>query len=219
MYAIVSKSGEVLKAPVNLISRYKDVRAFHTLSDEQRKEHGWYPCTVLNENYNPRLFSRNPPVYDFDGERVTVTHQNIPKSLEQVKAETLKLINEERNSFETQGFLYLGYIFQSDERSVARIQGAVAAAQAAMVTGNALNLTWMTADNQPVEMDIAKILGMVVALAEHTNNLHQYARALKTQIEACETPEEVIAVDIYSDWPVPSVEQPEEGIVEEQPSE
>lgn len=87
VYGIVSKFGKVQEAPVNLRSRYKDVLAFHLLTDEQRKEHGWYPCTVINESYDPINQNRSEPVKTFDGNQVTVEYTITDKPPEQLEAE------------------------------------------------------------------------------------------------------------------------------------
>ena len=87
VYGIVSKFGKVQEAPVNLRSRYKDVLAFHLLTDEQRKEHGWYPCTVINESYDPINQNRSEPNKTFDGNQVTVEYTITDKPPEQLEAE------------------------------------------------------------------------------------------------------------------------------------
>lgn len=87
VYGIVSKFGKVQEAPVNLRSRYKDVLAFHLLTDEQRKEHGWYPCTVINESYDPINQNRSEPVKTFDGSHVTVQYTITDKPPEQLEAQ------------------------------------------------------------------------------------------------------------------------------------
>lgn len=87
VYGIVSKFGKVQEAPINLRSRYKDVLAFHLLTDEQRKEHGWYPCTVINESYDPINQNRSEPNKTFDGSHVTVQYTITDKPPEQLEAQ------------------------------------------------------------------------------------------------------------------------------------
>lgn len=101
VYGIISKYNTVQEAPVNLRSRYKDVLAFHLLTDEQRKEHGWYPCVVINESYDPINQNRSEPTKTFDGELVTVEYTITDKSeveleaqLANYKRESIKLIDD-----------------------------------------------------------------------------------------------------------------------------
>lgn len=199
-YAIMN-NGKVIDAPVNLRSRYNNIGGFHTLTDEQRKAHGWYPCDVLNESFDPRTASRNPPVVGFDGERVTLDYQIIPKTLDQVKSETGAKINTLRDQKETEGFQYMGHKFQSDERSAARIFGAVQSAQAAMSAGVPFAIEWAAADNTIVPLDAAQTIGMSAAMATQANALHQYGRTLKDQVNAAATVVDVIGIDIETGWP------------------
>lgn len=88
MYAIV-ENNQVVLAPVSLMSRYKDIGAFHLLTDEERKAYGWYPLD-LDENYNPRTQSRSEvPEFIFDGYRVIGKYTITDKSTEVIRLETL----------------------------------------------------------------------------------------------------------------------------------
>ena len=101
VYGIVSKFGKVQEAPVNLRSRYKDVLAFHLLTDEQRKEHGWYPCTVINESYDPINQNRSEPNKTFDGNQVTVEYTITDKPPEQLEAELAECKRESIKQFDS----------------------------------------------------------------------------------------------------------------------
>ena len=90
VYAIVTKSGRVQEAPVALRSKYNGKVGFHLLTDEERKQYGWYPCTIINESYNPVYQFRSDPVMVFENEHVTVTYTLTDKSPEQVYAELLE---------------------------------------------------------------------------------------------------------------------------------
>lgn len=119
----------------------------------------------------------------------------------QAKASAHAAVNRLRDQKETEGFEYLGKIFQSDERSVARIYGAVQTAQAALAAGQPFEIHWATEDNSIVELDAEAALGMSVALAMHSNRLHQHGRALKAQIDAASTQAELDAIDVEGGWP------------------
>jgi hypothetical protein len=98
---------------------------------------------------------------------------------------------------ETQGFPYLGKVFDSDPRSVQRISVAVAAAQAALGAGAPFSIDWTCADNSTITMDGQQMAALPVAFAIWGDALHQQAKALRAQIEAATTVEDVQAVA----WP------------------
>ena len=119
---------------------------------------------------------------------------NLP-ALKMAKWEAIKV---ERDRKETEGFPYMGKIFQSDSRSVQRITTAVQAAQSALALGQPFLIEWATADNSTVDLDAPAMLGLPVALAGYANHLHQLSRSIAELIEAATTPEELAAVV----WPL-----------------
>ena len=65
------------------------------------------------------------------------------------------------------------------------------AAQAMQYAPDDAIITWTTQDNSTIDLNKSQLMGLVVALAQHSNTCHQKATALKAQIEACETKEEL----------------------------
>lgn len=119
------------------------------------------------------------------------------KSFEELKELKWSEIKFERDRLEQSGAPYLGKTLDSDTVSVQRIAIAVQAAQAAIAEDQLFTLSWTMQDNTAVEMDAAQVVGMSVALAQYSDGLHQTARALREQIEAAETAEEINVIK----WP------------------
>lgn len=115
-------------------------------------------------------------------------------TLEEVKQRKKSEINEERNRRETAGFLYQGKMFDGDQRSADRIQVASLAAQASINAGAPFSVTWSVMDNSTVVLDAAGVLGMVSAFAGHGEAIFEQGKALKAQVDACATVEEVNAI-------------------------
>src|SRR5690554_2503623 len=84
-------------------------------------------------------------------------------------------INRLRDEKEASGFPYLGKVFDSDERSAARIFGAVQAAQADVAAGQEFEIDWTVQDNTTATLDAQGMIGMSVAMAEYANTLHMQA--------------------------------------------
>ena len=119
-------------------------------------------------------------------------------TLAEAKAAAVADVNRRRDSLETQGFIHLGRVFDSDERSVLRITQAALTAQ---VIGASFTIDWTAADNSVVTLDQAAMLGMPAALAMRANALHQHAAGLKAQIAAAASATALGAIDTSAGWP------------------
>jgi hypothetical protein len=118
------------------------------------------------------------------------------KTLQEIKDEKRKAINAKRDEKEASGFLYNGVSFDSDQRSANRILCAAIVAQAALASGQTLNVDWTAADNSVVPLDAAGIVGLAVALAQAGTANFYTAKALKQQVDAAATIEEVEGVPL-----------------------
>lgn len=112
-------------------------------------------------------------------------------TLDEVKAQKWEKIKQERDKTEQSGCPYMGGMLDSDSLSVQRINTAV---QAAQVIGESFEVDWTMQDNTVIHMTYADVLGMPAALAVFSNELHMKARALREQINAAETAEDVAVV-------------------------
>lgn len=108
--------------------------------------------------------------------------------LEELKLIKRAEINKARDEAEQGGFTYLGKVFDSDQVACQRIS---CAAQAMALADDTATITWTCQDNTTIDLNKTQLVGMVAALAEWSNSCHQKATALKAQIEACESEEEL----------------------------
>lgn len=106
-----------------------------------------------------------------------------------------------RDRCEQGGFLYNGWRFDSDAVSVARINGAALAAQAALSAGEPFQIDWTDADNVSRTLDAEQMLALQRALVAHADACHQLARQLKAQVEAGTITTEA-EIDAAA-WPTP----------------
>lgn len=109
-------------------------------------------------------------------------------TFEELKLAKRAEINQVRDAEEQGGFEYLGKIFDSDQVSCIRMSSA---AQAMQYAPDDAIITWTTQDNSTIDLNKSQLMGLVVALAQHSNTCHQKATALKAQIDACESKEEL----------------------------
>ncbi|WP_312340276.1 DUF4376 domain-containing protein [Anaerospora hongkongensis] len=146
---------------------------------------GFIPITTAEQS----LYSSNMYVRGEDGK--PIEKPPYTPTLEEVKTRKWNSVRIERDRLEQAGVPYLEKMLDSDTVSVQRIAIAVQAAQAAIAANVPFTLAWTMQDNTAVEMDAAQVVGMSVALAQYSDSLHQTARALREQIEAAETAEEL----------------------------
>ncbi|AUN95867.1 DUF4376 domain-containing protein [Pseudazoarcus pumilus] len=104
--------------------------------------------------------------------------------LERLHDRTRSRINIERDRREQGGFPFGGKIIDSNVASAIRIAGAASAAQASLARGQPFTVAWTCADNTVLTLDAAGVIGMLAALATHSDALHQHARSLKAQADA-----------------------------------
>ena len=116
----------------------------------------------------------------------------LPKlTLDELKSLKRAEINQARDKAEQGGFEYLGKTFDSDQVSCIRMSSA---AQAMQYADDTATITWTTQDNSTIDLNKAQLMGLVVALAQWSNTCHQKATALKAQIDACASKEELEAI-------------------------
>lgn len=114
--------------------------------------------------------------------------------LEKAKASKLEEINEFRDRAEQGGFEYLGKMFDSDTVSIQRLTVASNTAMISKQAGVEFLLNWTLQDDSYMEMDAEKMLGVLPALAMHSNNVHVKARGIKDRIELAQTLEDLEAI-------------------------
>lgn len=110
------------------------------------------------------------------------------KPLNEIKAEKRAEINTARDAAEQGGFEYLGKTFDSDQISAQRISMA---AQAMALAPDGTTITWTCQDNSTIDLTAQELVGLVVALAQHSNTCHEKATALKAKIEEAKSEEEL----------------------------
>ena len=129
--------------------------------------------------------------------RILLTEGTLPGIMKDLRETAKKKIKTEHDYLEHSGLPYMGKILDCDPVSVQRITVAVQAAQDALAAGREMNILWTCQDNSTVEFTAEQICGIPVALAIHSNQLHQTARQLKGAVDAATTPEELESIT----WP------------------
>ena len=113
-----------------------------------------------------------------------------PRSLEDHKTAHWTLIKAARNEAEFGGFTWDGSVFDSDQVSQARIQGAVL-----LATSNPdFVVDWTLADNTVRSLTADDLIAISQALGEHISLQHTRARNARALLDQATTLSEVQAV-------------------------
>ena len=111
-------------------------------------------------------------------------------TLADLKVAACTRIDEARDARLAGGFLFNGIRFDSDDKSVRRISGAVLLC----LLDPEHSENWITQDNSRVVLNADEINGLGLAAANHERETLFKARALKDQIEAASSKSEVDSV-------------------------
>lgn len=111
--------------------------------------------------------------------------------IEAMRAAKLREIDAARDAAITGGFEFDGVMYDSDAKSVQRISGAVTLS----LLNPAFETQWITYDNSVVTLDAAGLAGLGAAAGTHEALQIFKARALKNQVLAATTPEEIAAIN------------------------
>lgn len=112
------------------------------------------------------------------------------RDLEQKKQDKWVEIKAARTAQEFGSFEWGGYVFQCDEVSQRRIQGAV---QLAMLDPT-LTLDWTLADNTVQTFTAAEFEAIGQALAAHVSQCHERGRILRQEIDAATSEQDLEAI-------------------------
>jgi hypothetical protein len=135
--------------------------------------------------------------YDSNGNLLSVVDT---RSIEQVKEVKRQEINAYREVKLDSGLWYLGYNWDTDERSRANITGMTAG----MASGIPLpaGLTWRDSNNNNVPFNQTKLVTLAGYILLYVNQVYGASWAMKSVLENMETLEELDAFDVRTQsWP------------------
>ena len=119
------------------------------------------------------------------------------QSLDELKAIKWESIKATRDSLETEPLPYLGKLFDFDDTSSKRLNWAISTAQ----VYPEFTIDWTCADNSTITLTAQDILGIPIAVAQRSNELHQIGRKLREKISAVTSREELDDIS----WPTERV--------------
>ena len=182
-------NGNLEYAPYYLKKDKKDIFNYNAESNSKMLTSDGYK-RVVDNNYQPENMKKPFKIWKETDTEIIATwiDDYCEPSLNELKEAKRAEINAARDQAEQGGFEYMGKVFDSDPISCQRISMA---AQAMALADDTATITWTCQDNTTIDLNKTQLIGMVAALAAWSNTCHQKATALKAQIDAAETAEEL----------------------------
>ena len=125
-----------------------------------------------------------------DGKRIFQIQEIPAPPLDEVKADKIAELKNERNTREEAPVEYGGKLWDFDSKARDRIT----AAATALEIGGVESIEWTAHDDTSARMNVVDLKGIVAAAALRGDELHKKYRELRDRANAAETAEEVNAV-------------------------
>ncbi|NNA16798.1 DUF4376 domain-containing protein [Pseudomonas lundensis] len=185
----------IITAPLAMCSSFEGVGAWHTLTDAERAEYGWYPCVVLSESYSALTQSRSElPTLTFDGATVTATYLVVDKALATVKSDLLATLAAYRFDFEVGGLeLADGLRLLTDRESQSQLSNAFVTLKHGLIP----DTDWKGSNGWQL-VDLVQIEPIAKAVAAHGRGCFRGERQVQTLINEAATIADLEAIDIAS---------------------
>lgn len=149
-----------------------------------------FDLSQYDEAYKFVSENKGTTIEDLGGGQYKIVTIPTP-TLDELKSKKREEINQARDAAEQGGFEYMGKVFDSDPISCQRMACASQAMSLLPITEEAPVITWTCQDNSTIDLNAQQLGGLIVALATWSNTCHEKATALKAQIDAAKTAEEL----------------------------
>jgi hypothetical protein len=121
-------------------------------------------------------------------EEIPVEPEPEPPTLDDVKEQKINELKAVRDAKEMEPVLYAAHKFDFDSKSYERITAAIYALD---MQGATSTINWTLADNGSTPVTANDLRGVIAAAAVRSDALHTTYRALKAQVQAAETVDDV----------------------------
>ena len=183
-------------APVAMRSRFKQIGAWHLLTDAERAKHKWYPCDVINEGYDnlTQIRSSLPEItFDEKNQRITLTYTIVDKPLETIKREHKERITEARYQSEVSGFEFSGQWIDTDRVTQTRIAQAFSLIQ----IDPERTFNWKKENNEWTTMNAETVRQLSKLIGDHVQSCFDKEFELHKRIDEATTVEEVSEISWF----------------------
>lgn len=194
--------------PVALRSRFRDVGGWHTLTDEQRAAHRWYPLVIENDAFDPRKQTRSPlKNWRLVNGVVYAEYDVFNKSLQQIISERCTQVN---TLAEQKMWNNVPYTFPGDDVEDAiqfrnptdrsNIESVVMEAQIKLLESNNDPIVFMPMSNNVKHMSAHDVLQMGIHVKHEKTKVYEAVWAHKQTLRSFTSIDDVLAYNIEDNW-------------------
>jgi hypothetical protein len=183
-----------------MCSNFKGVGAWHTLTDEERAEYGWYPADVINEGYDALTQTRSAlPDLTFDGERIKAEYTITEKPLETIRQESLESLADIRYAREIEGVTSSDGIQQWTDRA----NRALLTDKISFMSNNpGIKQTSWKSRNGFVQLDVEGLKDLQSLVGFHVDQTYKAENEVSDMIVAAETIEDLLSINIADEFEI-----------------
>ena len=128
---------------------------------------------------------------EWEYELIPIEPEPEPPTLDEVKAQKINELKAVRDAKEMEPVLYAEHKFDFDSKSYERITAAIYALD---MQGATSTINWTLADNSSTPVTANDLRGVIAAAAVRSDALHTTYRALKAQVQAAKTVDDVATI-------------------------
>ena len=204
-YAYTDKHG-AYHGPVGMRDSFRGVRGWAALTDEQRAEKRWYPCTVVNAEFDATLETRSGPTWHWSEGQLLCEYTVTPIPVETLIARRCSEVDALRDSHLAAGVAFdfpdgTGTVQTRSLEDSRNIQANASAAQMYLMAGQPeAVMQFRDMENVVHSLTAQQMLDMCAYVMGHGQGLYATSWAHKDLLRLLTDPAAVLAYDVTGGW-------------------
>lgn len=209
-YAYEDKHGKYhLVTDITRWKRFRGVRDWPNLTDEQRREKRWYPVEEVGTEYDSRIQNRSGPTFALDASRgvVVATYTITDKPLASLIQDKVRQIEARRDRLLAEGVEYTfpdGATALVQTRNESDMRNILAkGAQALAYVSKGLpsqKMVYRTADNTTRQLTAQQMTDMTNYIAAELQEVYEASWAHKDAVRGMTDPVKVVKYNANEGW-------------------
>lgn len=190
--------GSFITAPERLVLSNGDIvegaSSYESFSDGSMLVERW-----IESNPSTEIDVKIGETIEFRNDKIVVVYNYETPSIETFKTYRKKQLSNKRWEVETGGCFIDSNNFATDRESQTKYTAvAVAISQA---DPNTWSINWKTNDGNFLTLNAQQMMTIINMVMNHVQNSFNKEKDFISEIDACNTVEEVLAIDINQGWP------------------
>lgn len=219
-YAYLDKHGQWVGPSSRIPKLFRGLMGFDQLTDEQRAAKRFYPCTLINADYNPSTHTRSGLTWTFDEatQTVTATYTLTPLPLSTLIQRKLTQVDQHRDYLLAQGVPYQfpdgpGTIQTRDATDHRNILANANAAQLYLISGHPdAPMQFRDQENTVHNLTAQQLVEMCAYVMAYGQEIYSTSWQIKDEIKLLTDPLEIVNHPAWAVDEQPAVPTEPEGM-------